>query len=212
MPTFRSSVGRQAIVNTAAITRRKFHGQQREDRWPWLRIRLPNDSFHVETRPELCPRRSRGAYYNGRLMKRALFTILSALSLLLFVAVVVMWARSYRNNWFGDQIQIQLGQHRWELVSQGGGLTLCRMEGPWFFSGPSTGGKIVPRYNASKVLGVPHWACVVAAGVLPITWCFRARSSRRRRSRGLCLHCGYDLRATPDRCPECGAAPAKAPA
>ena len=62
---------------------------------------------------------------------------------------------------------------------------------------------------------VPYWALVVSTALLPLARTAAAlrRAQRRRRSRrNLCLCCGYDLRATPGRCPECGTAPAGATA
>jgi hypothetical protein len=52
------------------------------------------------------------------------------------------------------------------------------------------------------LVGVPMWlpAGVCAVGLAASIVAGR----RRRRIAGACRNCGYDLRATPDRCPECG--------
>jgi hypothetical protein len=61
----------------------------------------------------------------------------------------------------------------------------------------------VPAFSRSCSFAVP----ILVLAILPA---FAARRLRRRyrRGPGMCTACGYDLRATPDRCPECGATPA----
>jgi hypothetical protein len=49
---------------------------------------------------------------------------------------------------------------------------------------------------------------LLLTAALPSAVVLRWRTNRRRRRFGACFNCGYDLRATPDLCPECGT-PAK---
>jgi hypothetical protein len=53
----------------------------------------------------------------------------------------------------------------------------------------------------SLIVVFPAWLLTLVALALPAVWFPRWR---RRRDEGRCVSCGYDLRATPNRCPECG--------
>jgi hypothetical protein len=164
-----------------------------------------------------------------------LFTILSALSLLLFVSVVVLWVRSY--SWW-DEVFYRQTAHLVYLQSVNGRMVVSVHE--------LAGGEALPEHgwsgrtnrhslagyrsasnwsavrwipNARTENGVKYWDWVLsspytypatAALVLPVLWlAIRVRQARRGRV-GHCPSCGYDLRATPDLCPECGTVPAKA--
>jgi hypothetical protein len=74
-----------------------------------------------------------------------------------------------------------------------------------------TAGQAGPDYylRGNDVLGeVAIWKLVLALFPLPIIWLgllVRRRMLRfRRLAHGLCLSCGYDLRSSSERCPECG--------
>jgi len=55
-------------------------------------------------------------------------------------------------------------------------------------------------------LTMPHWMLASVFSFLPLAWGIRHRP-RRRPGSGFCRSCGYDLSATPNRCPESGAVP-----
>jgi hypothetical protein len=62
-----------------------------------------------------------------------------------------------------------------------------------------------PGQPAQWGLSFRLWPVAVVAAVIPGLWVRRRIRQARRARMGWCLSCGYDLHATPERCPECGA-------
>jgi hypothetical protein len=51
---------------------------------------------------------------------------------------------------------------------------------------------------------IPSWFPCLLTAIPPALWLRRTHRKYKRAKSGLCPTCGYDLRASQDRCPECG--------
>ena len=163
-------------------------------------------------------------------MIHRLFTIASAFSLALCITTAILCARSYRT---GDQWQWmdrgdgRKNDHFNALSVEGGCAAFERFPCTyghgemWHFKPTPRSIAEPPDYKVHRhalgfyLLGqpegptrgvvVPLWAIIAAAALLP-SYHAAHRISRKRRfpSGQHCQKCGYDLRASKDRCPECG--------
>jgi hypothetical protein len=89
----------------------------------------------------------------------------------------------------------------------GFGYDLHRLTSDWVWLGSSSG---TPRPYRGRWhrAHVPYWLLVtgfLGAGVPSVRAFIAWRRRVRRLAAGCCPSCGYDLRTTPERCPECGA-------
>jgi hypothetical protein len=189
-------------------------------------------------------------------MKRRLLDLVTALSLLLCVATLILWPHSYRGNstavWRSVSYDGYLTEWTFVGVESAAGyvcfspwrhrvepVNWFRFEGPvtrrrmfdcaWSgnrprwpgFSGPDYCGiqfrHFTEPYTAPQVyegwaVTLPYWLISPTLAILPGFAASRWVRRRGRSARGLCARCGYDLRATPGRCPECGATVGAGPA
>ena len=157
-------------------------------------------------------------------MKQTVFTLTSLASLLMCMATVVLWVLSYppsgRRGWTWPRREVA-GTIRWTTFTQNRGdaslafNTMTRRFDPlaptahwsigWY-------GLSVAEHR-DRGTGFLQWqvyhrnmVCLCAA--LPLWWLVttfqRYRRNAGRNGHHICRRCGYDLRATPGRCPECG--------
>jgi hypothetical protein len=81
----------------------------------------------------------------------------------------------------------------------------------WDVDQPTPEWPYVAPWRARMVV-VPWWLPTAGFSALPLYMIVRhwRRARFRRLHPELCVRCGYDLRATPQRCPECGGVPGQA--
>jgi hypothetical protein len=169
-------------------------------------------------------------------MRRRLFTILSALSMLLCVTTGAWWVRSfYVSDTIGRFRQpdetcalftecgsvLYVEHHSasssydYYFARRGLPVDRARTVKPLFPGMGYEKRRVLDFWNrpASMTLFRVSFGYVVLATLLFPSYVGGLKMWRRvievrRRHVGSCVTCGYDLRGTPERCPECGTAPA----
>ena len=160
-------------------------------------------------------------------LRHIAFNAIAALSALLGLAILIPWCVgliageqwTFPSDSSGHYTTIGFGDGRLRYIrEQGFNNRLLRgvdisptkgMDDPtrlgWKGSGlPGLRIHRAPRAFCVTVSCLPLF---ITCAILPIAWRIRRRSQRRAMRSGLCPQCGYDLRASPERCPECGAIP-----
>ena len=152
-------------------------------------------------------------------MTRRLLNLVTGLSLLVCVAAVVTWARSFR---VGDCVSVRLGPRVVAVTSEGGCYACSTFFRPGARGVVWSWGSYAKRCGAARAARslvhfgfgpesagahdfvVPQWIVPAIFGALPAAR--MARWSRRRRAGGnACRGCGYDLTGNASGvCPECG--------
>ena len=163
-------------------------------------------------------------------MKRRIFTILSAGSLVLWLITGALWALSLHRS-FSWAPSSATGIYDLEIVNGHVAASRASIGTPPTAMSPSRpqasppvslapsgthwarfGFRWMSAWAESGLhlqgLEFPLWPVMLVTGILPVTWimAFRRFHKRRRQKLGLCLHCAYDLRASKEKCPECGLA------
>ncbi len=148
-------------------------------------------------------------------MLRKTLTILSLIGLLLSVG---LWGASYGfpRYWFSTGQTSLISGHY--IVTCDGGVVSPRGERGFEWNGfkpyrtrwlPEIAS--IPKNSTYPqgifVMTVHLWMpTFLFASLLCLCRPFRHHRRRKRKKLGLCLKCGYDLRASKERCPECGTA------
>jgi hypothetical protein len=130
--------------------------------------------------------------------------VLAAASLLVAVSLVYQWVRSY---WPPFTI-IFAKQGRVEVFfsgSPGNSTGNYGLRNDWRWSTLGFSYRPYPQLGLVE-LGIPFYFLVVLFGLPALTYLATVWRRNSRIEQHRCATCGYDMRATPDRCPECGTA------